>query len=167
MSTSDKSSVSPRRDSPGSGPVVWAAIIAATCLLLVLFQRVLWLVVPFLLALILYYFLYPPVKALIYRGMSREAAASLVTVLFLGLVTVAGVSLMPRVAGQLADWQDTLSRYLQGGLQLLDNSLRRAESHWTTLAHAHVADTYWYLSACPELMGLAVGRLERRWGELP
>ena len=33
--------------------------------------------------------------------------------------------------------------------------------------HVHVADTYWYLSACPELMGLAVVRLEQCWGEQP
>jgi integrase/recombinase XerD len=31
------------------------------------------------------------------------------------------------------------------------------------LGHAHVSDTYWYLSACPELLGLATERLERRW----
>jgi hypothetical protein len=35
----------------------------------------------------------------------------------------------------------------------------------TYLGHVHVADTYWYLSACPELMGLAVERFERRWEE--
>jgi integrase/recombinase XerD len=35
----------------------------------------------------------------------------------------------------------------------------------TYLGHVHVADTYWYLSACPELMGLAVKRLETRWEE--
>jgi integrase/recombinase XerD len=34
----------------------------------------------------------------------------------------------------------------------------------TFLGHAHVADTYWYLSIHPELMGLATTRLERRWG---
>ncbi len=34
----------------------------------------------------------------------------------------------------------------------------------TFLGHAHVADTYWYLSMHPELMGLATTRLERRWG---
>jgi integrase len=34
----------------------------------------------------------------------------------------------------------------------------------TFLGHAHVADTYWYLSVHPELMGLATDRLERRWG---
>jgi integrase/recombinase XerD len=33
----------------------------------------------------------------------------------------------------------------------------------TYLGHVHVSDTYWYLTACPELMGLAVKRLERRW----
>jgi integrase/recombinase XerD len=33
----------------------------------------------------------------------------------------------------------------------------------TYLGHAHVADTYWYLSACPELMGLAVKRYEDYW----
>jgi integrase len=33
----------------------------------------------------------------------------------------------------------------------------------TYLGHARVSDTYWYLSACPELMGLAVNRFERHW----
>lgn len=31
------------------------------------------------------------------------------------------------------------------------------------LGHVHVADTYWYLSAWPELMREAMRRLERRW----
>jgi integrase/recombinase XerD len=33
----------------------------------------------------------------------------------------------------------------------------------TYLGHIRVSDTYWYLSACPELMGQAVNRLEQRW----
>jgi integrase/recombinase XerD len=33
----------------------------------------------------------------------------------------------------------------------------------TYLGHAHIADTYWYLTAYPELMGLATRRLEKRW----
>jgi integrase len=32
------------------------------------------------------------------------------------------------------------------------------------LGHTRVTDTYWYLSACPELNELAVQRLEARWG---
>ena len=34
----------------------------------------------------------------------------------------------------------------------------------TYLGHSKVRDTYWYLSACPELMGEAASRLEARWG---
>jgi len=37
----------------------------------------------------------------------------------------------------------------------------------TYLGHAHVTDTYWYLSASPELMGLARERLDRRWEVRP
>lgn len=33
------------------------------------------------------------------------------------------------------------------------------------LGHVQVSDTYWYLSACPELLDAAKERLERRWGQ--
>lgn len=37
----------------------------------------------------------------------------------------------------------------------------------TYLGHVHVADTYWYLSAHPQLMTLAMARMQRRWEERP
>jgi hypothetical protein len=40
---------------------------------------------------------------------------------------------------------------------------RRLPILTTFLGHVHVADTYWYLSTCPELMGLAVKRFEDYW----
>ena len=36
----------------------------------------------------------------------------------------------------------------------------------TYLGHAHVTDTYWYLSAIPELLSLTKDRLEKRWEAL-
>ena len=42
-----------------SGPLAWCAILAATCVLLFLFQKILWLVVPFVCGLIIYYPLFP------------------------------------------------------------------------------------------------------------
>jgi integrase/recombinase XerD len=33
------------------------------------------------------------------------------------------------------------------------------------LGHAEPASTYWYLQACPELLGLAAQRLERLAGD--
>lgn len=35
------------------------------------------------------------------------------------------------------------------------------------LGHVHVADTQWYLEACPELMREAMRRLEQRWEGRP
>jgi integrase/recombinase XerD len=55
----------------------------------------------------------------------------------------------------------TLLRWYQCGQEIEP----RLPALSTYLGHVHVADTYWYLSACPELMGLAVERLERNWGE--
>ncbi|WP_447732343.1 tyrosine-type recombinase/integrase [Rhodanobacter soli] len=46
-----------------------------------------------------------------------------------------------------------------------DDPTRQLSVLSTYLGHVHVADTYWYLSAWPELMAQAMARLERRWGE--
>ncbi len=40
---------------------------------------------------------------------------------------------------------------------------RRLPMLSTYLGHGHVSDTYWYLTICPELMGLVVKRLEEHW----
>jgi hypothetical protein len=56
-----------------TGPLVWAATIACTTLLLVLLKQALWFVVPFLLAIILYYALFPAVRRLTLAGMERES----------------------------------------------------------------------------------------------
>ncbi|MBL8492402.1 MAG: AI-2E family transporter [Rhodocyclaceae bacterium] len=125
----------------GSGPVVWTGIIAATCVLLLVLQKILWLVVPFLLALILYYFLYPPVQYLVYRGLSRDGAAAWVTLAFLVLLGTCGALMVPWVAAQAVDWQAGVERYLQGGLKLLERSLWGMEARWSMLANARFAET--------------------------
>jgi predicted PurR-regulated permease PerM len=128
------------RQRQGSGPVVWAAIIAATCLLLYFLQHVLWLVVPFLLALILYYFLYPPVHRLVYRGMGRDRAASMVMLAFVIVLTTVLLLVAPMVAGHALDWQASVERYVNGGTRFLALSLRGMEGSWSVLAKARLAD---------------------------
>ena len=46
-----------------AGPVVWSGIIAATCVLLFLLQQMLFLAIPFLVGIVLYYILLPPCSA--------------------------------------------------------------------------------------------------------
>jgi predicted PurR-regulated permease PerM len=151
---------------PGAGPVVWAAIIGATLGLLLIFQQTLWLVVPFLLALILYYFLYPPVVVLIFRGMSRDGAAGLVMVAAIVIVGTCVMLIAPTVATHALDWQASVEHYLEGGIRLLDRSLRGLEARFAMLRHAHLAASVakgiaesrngWTAHLEPVVMGIAV-----------
>jgi integrase len=54
-----------------------------------------------------------------------------------------------------------LTQWYQSG----EDAARRLPVLSTYLGHVRVQDTYWYLSAWPELMAQAMSRLERRWGD--
>lgn len=55
---------------------------------------------------------------------------------------------------------DTLLRWYRAGVDVE----RYLPALSTYLGHGHVADTYWYVSAVPELLRLAAARLEARGG---
>ena len=54
---------------------------------------------------------------------------------------------------------ETLLRWYRDG----EDPKRRLPVLSTYLGHAHVTDTYWYLTGTPELLGAAAKRLEKRW----
>ena len=56
----------------------------------------------------------------------------------------------------------TLLRWYRNG----EDPRRRLPVLSTYLGHAHVTDTYWYLTGTPELLGAAGKRLEKRWEDL-
>jgi len=57
----------------------------------------------------------------------------------------------------------TLLRWYHAG----ENAERRLPVLSAYLGHVHWHDTYWYLSAMPELMHQAMARLERHWEDRP
>ena len=107
------------RADPQAGILTWLVIIAATCFLLYLFQAVLWLVIPALLALVVYYCLQPLTQALIRAGLKHGTAAKVVAgVLFLATVLVL-VVLFTMAATHAESWKATTAHYVQGGLDFL------------------------------------------------
>jgi len=58
---------------------------------------------------------------------------------------------------------ETLLQWSRGGEEIE----RQLPVLSTFLGHTCLADTYWYLSACPELMTQALARLEQRWEAAP
>lgn len=122
-----------------SGPLAWFVILAGTCLLLVLFQKILWLVVPFLLGLIIYYLLSPLQQRLILAGMSRSASAALVSGAAFALAGVIIMWIVSSASAQLATWQELGGRYIEGGLRFLAETLAWLERNYSLAAKAHLS----------------------------
>jgi predicted PurR-regulated permease PerM len=100
-----------------SGPVVWLGIIITTCLLLVLFQTVLWLVMPVLLAVVAYYILSPLVKIGISRGMSRSRAVLIVTLLMTAALVLIGFIIAPKISSIAHNLPNMIEDYSKVGYQ--------------------------------------------------
>ena len=116
-----------------AGPVVWSGIIAATCALLFLLQQILWLAVPFLLAIILYYVLLSPMQRLIRLGMGRNLAALLTGGAFLIVLSLATLAAVSWASSSGDAWQDVLGRYLDGGVAFVRSVLLALEQRFPIL----------------------------------
>jgi len=111
-----------------SGPVVWVATFVCTTLLLLALKQALWLVVPFLMAIILYYVLFPAVRFVTLKGVDRETAAAIVAGSTLVIGIAALVPTLPWLAAQAVSGQEAVFRYLAGGRLLVERSLAMLES---------------------------------------
>src|ERR1035441_2806373 len=104
---------------PEPGVLTWGVIIIVTCLSLYLFERILWLVVPGLLALVGYYCLHPLVQALVRAGLKHRTAGKVVAgLLFLAMV-LGLLLLLSLAATRAASWKAVTAHYVQGGLDFL------------------------------------------------
>ena len=74
----------------------------------------------------------------------------------------ASLLIKPVVSGNiyLSSYHKTLLQWYRSG----QDTERRLPVLSTFLGHVNISDTYWYLSAWPELMNEAMKRLEQRWG---
>lgn len=123
-----------------SGPLVWASIFAATCLLLFAFQKILWLVVPFLLACVIYYALYPLAQRLMLAGVSQEQAAAWVAGSFTLVLAGLLVLFSPWLTTKGVMLQELVDHYLDGGQEFLERTLSNIESTMPFFSNAHLSD---------------------------
>jgi predicted PurR-regulated permease PerM len=123
-----------------AGPLAWLAILAATCLLLALFQKVLWLVIPFLFALIAYYLVLPLKQRLVLAGISHDSSAVIVSVGLLAVVAIVMVFCMPWLGVQAASLQSGGGRYLDGGMRFLGETLAWMEGSFSFAARARLSE---------------------------
>jgi predicted PurR-regulated permease PerM len=96
-------------------------------------------VVPFLLALVLFYALFPIMARMILWGMRRETAALVVIGLFCVVATALLVTVMPRAISALTDNQEMIRHYLDGGINLLQHTVGGLEKRSNLIAQAHLS----------------------------
>ena len=107
------------RPLPQPGALTLLVVIATTSLLLYCFQKIIWLVLPALLALIVYYSMRPIVEVLVDRGFPHKTAAKCVWVLLQLIAGVMVVTAVLLVVAKAGTWQSGFERYLAGGRHLL------------------------------------------------
>jgi len=129
-----------KREPYSSGPIVWCAILIGTCILLFLLQKILWLVVPFLFGLIIYYLLVSLQQRLVLAGIARDGAAALVSGCAFALVLGVIVLIVPLVSSHLESWQEWGARYIEGGWRFLADTLKWLERNYSLAAKAHLSD---------------------------
>jgi predicted PurR-regulated permease PerM len=117
-----------------SGPIVWTVTLGLTTLLLALLKQALWLVVPFLLAIIVYYALIPPVRRLMLAGVDRQKAAALVAGFFFVGAVLVMVPVVSWIAANAVSSEEALYRYLAAGRALADKTLTMLEARFDFLA---------------------------------
>jgi predicted PurR-regulated permease PerM len=118
-----------------SGPIVWLGIIVTTCLLLVVFQTVLWLVLPVMLAIVACYMLAPLVNMAIARGMTRPRAVFIVTVLMSAALALIGFSVAPKITGATHDAPDKIKKYVKTATDLVTNAQETLSKKFPFLVH--------------------------------
>jgi predicted PurR-regulated permease PerM len=87
--------------------------------------------------------------------MSHDAAAALVSTVSFVLLLVLLMLLFPRLLAEAPVWQESASRYLDGGLRLLATSIHDLEKRFGFLAQAHAGDA----------LSLAVGDFSGHFAE--
>jgi predicted PurR-regulated permease PerM len=149
-----------------SGPLIWAATIVFTTLLLALLGHVLWLVVPSLLAIIVYYALFPLVRRLTLAGMQRPTAAAVVAGVAFVVAAIAMMPVVSWIAAHAGVGQELLYRYLDAGRLLVERTMTMLDARFEFLArmnfHGQIAmrlaefgDAYLQKQAGSVLLGAA------------
>jgi predicted PurR-regulated permease PerM len=106
-----------------SGPVIWAAIVIVTCLVLLVFQTVLWLVMPVLFAVFFCYVLAPWVNLGVSRGLTRSQAVFAVTVILWIFIIGLGLAIGPRVIRDARAFSNGRAEaYLRDASDLVDKA---------------------------------------------
>lgn len=107
---------------PQPGAATLVVVVFVTCMLLFLFQKIIWLIMPALVALMLFYCLRPAVKFLVVRGVSHETAVKCVWFLLQFISAVIVVKTILFLLAKSGTWQSSFDNYIAAGQNLVNKT---------------------------------------------
>lgn len=126
------------RDS--ASPLGSVAVVVTTCAALAAFQTAFWLVIPVILAVVLYYLLRPAYLRLLRTGLREGAAAGAVVACFSGAAVALAVELISRLRTFTVENGGAVERFRQGGSRLLDQLIVAGDSFVANFVSADARD---------------------------
>ena len=96
-------------------PLVWAGVIGTTLLLLLLFRAIIWISLPLMIAVIIYYICAPGVDWLRRMGLSHQQSVACLSLLILIGGTLTVLASLPWVSSQVNYLKQNLGTYYDNG----------------------------------------------------
>jgi predicted PurR-regulated permease PerM len=127
--------------SPGiQHPLVWLGVVVATLVLVVLFKLILWISLPTVAALVIYYLCVPVVERLRRMGLTHGQAVGLLVLGAMAAAVVVLIVTLPWLSVEAVSIQRHAGLLLDRGTDLVSDLLGSLENRVPALAQAHLAD---------------------------
>ena len=111
-------------------PVLWVGVIAGTLGSIVLLERIAWLALPLILAVVFYYLVHPFLLRLQHWGISPQHSLSLFLVLALILCVIASLTVLPAMLNSVSHFQTNLPETMQRLTQIASEFLKNIEDRF-------------------------------------
>ncbi len=121
-------------------PILWVGVIVGTLGAIVLLDRVAWLALPLILAVVFYYLVQPFLGKLQHWGVPPNQALAIFLVLASILCVVAALTVLPALLDSLTRFQNQLPETMQRLSQIASESLRALEERLPLAKKAKLAD---------------------------
>ena len=111
-------------------PVIWIGVIGGTLGSIVLLDRIAWLALPLILAVVLYYLVHPFLLRLQHWGVSPNHSLGIFLILASLLCVVASLTVLPAMLNSLSRFQTNLPDTMQRLTQIASEFLQNIESRF-------------------------------------
>ena len=121
-------------------PIIWVGVIGGTLGSIVLLDRIAWLALPLILAVVLYYLVHPFLTRLQHWGMAPQHALTLFLVLASLLCVVAALTILPAMLNSVSQFQANLPDTVQRLTLIASESLKNIEARFPLAQRAGLAE---------------------------